>query len=410
MGIFSRFFTKRSLTWHQVEMSPFDVRNWTYVPFNGNILQMDLIRASIDALARNIAKMELQATYPGRDGTKKIDISSDVAKVLQRPNPYMSTYDFLYKISAMYYATNNAFIWPQYDNGKLVALWPINYQSVTIKRGQYGLYVTFQLKYTQEYTIPYDAVIHLRNHYITDDIVGDTNIALSPVSELINAQNQGIIQGIKNSAMIRGILKSINVIKDEDLQKRKEQFIKDNLQASNNGGVIAVDGRFDYQQIESKPYVVDAETQSEAKKRVFAYFGVNEAFITGQFDTSGYEAIYETRLEPFMIMLTQALSYGLYTQRERDFGNRIEANMSRVKFQPINTVTNMINATNQLGLFTRNEFREMLGYPPLSEDDGGNEIMTSLNYTNSKTLDEYQGVKGDENGENNENLPVQSDN
>ena len=59
----------------------------------------------------------------------------------------------------------------------------------------------------------------------------------------------------------------------------------------------------------------------------------------------------------------------------------------------------MIGVTNQLGLFRRNEYREMLGYPPLSDEEGGNEILISLNYTNGQNLAEYQNVGGDDDGE-----------
>jgi hypothetical protein len=40
----------------------------------------------------------------------------------------------------------------------------------------------------------------------------------------------------------------------------------------------------------------------------------------------------------------------------------------------------------------------MLGYPPLSDEEGGNDIVISLNYVNSQNLDEYQEVGND--GEN----------
>jgi hypothetical protein len=66
-----------------------------------------------------------------------------------------------------------------------------------------------------------------------------------------------------------------------------------------------------------------------------------------------------------------------------------------VKYQPISAITSLIAATNQLGLFRKNEYREMLGYPPLSDEDGGNDIVISLNYVNSSNLDEYQGVGGE---------------
>lgn len=357
---------------------PMDTTQWTYSRFNGDILEMDIIRACIDALARSCAKMQLQAVRE-HGGEKVPDTTSDIARVLARPNVYMSSYDFLYKVAAMYYTSNNAFIWPEYEDGKLVALWPINYRSFTLKTVHGNLYATFSLRYTREYTVPYENVIHLRGHYMTDDLCGTPNSALGPVAELLNAQNQGIINGIKSSAVIRGILKSVQVIKEQDLEKYKSNFIRDNLSAENNGGVIAIDSKFDYSPIESKPYVVDAETMTAAKNKVLEYFGISEAFLQSSFTADQYEAVYEGKLEPYSVMLTDALTHGLYTDREIGYGNRIEATMSKMKYQPMSTIVNMISATKELGLFTRNEFRDMLGYAPLSDDQGGNDILTAVN-------------------------------
>lgn len=402
MSIFSRLFGRNTVTRssERQKILRYDIDQYKINKWDKKSVDLYLIRASIDALSRNIAKMELEAVmYTDRENSvKKVNRISDVARVLKHPNDYMTTYDFLYKVSAMYYASNNAFIWPEYKDGQLVALWPINYENFQLFETERGnLVAKFRLSYRNTYTIPYDDLIHLRNHFIGDDLIGSSNNALLPVCELMNTQNQGIIHGIQNSAIIRGILKSVNVIKEQDLKAARDRFVEDNLSASNNGGVVVVDGKFDYSPIESKPYIVDAETMAETKRMVFDYFGVNEGFITNKFTPEEYEAVYEGRIEPFAIMITQALTKGLYTARERGFGNEVEANMSRVKYQPISAITSLIAATNQLGLFRKNEYREMLGYPPLSDEEGGSEIVISLNYTNTQNLDEYQDV-GDNDG------------
>ncbi|MBF1095844.1 MAG: phage portal protein [Solobacterium sp.] len=378
MGIFDIF--KRSKTKYSGDFKPYDINTWSYRSFDGNALNIDLVRACVDALARNIAKMSLRPIVMNKDGTTTVDNISDIAKVLKHPNQYMTMYDFLYKVSAMYYLNNNAFIYPEYDEkGYLVALHPINYSTFKLYELDNKLYASFRLRYTRTYTIAYDRIIHLRNHFIQDDLMGDANNALYTACELIGAQNQGIINGIKNSAIIRGILKTINVIKDEDLEKAKQRFIKDNLSAQNNGGVIAVDGKFDYQNIESKPYIVDSATMDQAKNKIFSYFGVNEEFLQNKFTSEQYEAVYEGRLEPFAILLTDSLTYALYTERERGFGNEIEVNMSRLKYQPTATIVNVISATKELGLFTRDDYRSMLGYTPLGHERGGDEIMIATN-------------------------------
>lgn len=399
MGIFDIF--KRSKTKYSGDFKPYDINTWSYRSFDGNALNIDLVRACVDALARNIAKMSLRPIVMNKDGTTTIDNISDIAKVLKHPNQYMTMYDFLYKVSAMYYLNNNAFIYPEYDEkGYLVALHPINYSTFKLYELDNKLYASFRLRYTRTYTIAYDRIIHLRNHFIQDDLMGDANNALYTACELIGAQNQGIINGIKNSAIIRGILKTINVIKDEDLEKAKQRFIKDNLSAQNNGGVIAVDGKFDYQNIESKPYIVDSATMDQAKNKIFSYFGVNEEFLQNKFTSEQYEAVYEGRLEPFAILITDSLTYSLYTERERGFGNEIEVNMSRLKYQPTATIVNVISATKELGLFTRDDYRSMLGYTPLGHERGGDEIMIATNNyvkeSDIKDTEENDGKESEE--------------
>lgn len=399
MGIFDIF--KRSKTKYSGDFKPYDINTWSYRSFDGNALNIDLVRACVDALARNIAKMSLRPIVMNKDGTTTVDNISDIAKVLKHPNLYMTMYDFLYKVSAMYYLNNNAFIYPEYDEkGYLVALHPINYSTFKLYELDNKLYASFRLRYTRTYTIAYDRIIHLRNHFIQDDLMGDANNALYTACELIGAQNQGIINGIKNSAIIRGILKTINVIKDEDLEKAKQRFIKDNLSAQNNGGVIAVDGKFDYQNIESKPYIVDSATMDQAKNKIFSYFGVNEEFLQNKFTSEQYEAVYEGRLEPFAILITDSLTYSLYTERERGFGNEIEVNMSRLKYQPTATIVNIISATKELGLFTRDDYRSMLGYTPLGHERGGDEIMIATNNyvkeSDIKNTEEDDGKESEE--------------
>lgn len=400
MSFIDKLFRRSGKSRDRSRLMRYDVNQYRFVTWDKKATDLYLIRASVDALARNIAKMQLEAVmYTDRErAEKKVDRTSDVARVLRHPNQYMTQYDFLYKVAAMFYTTNNVFIYPEYKDGRLIALHPINYEDFSIYETDKGtLIAKFRMNYYQTYSILYDDLIHLRNHFMTKDLIGDSNgDAIKPITELLTTQNQGIINGIKNSAIIRGILKAANVIKEEDMKAARDRFVEDNLRASNTGGVIGIDGKFEYQNIESKPYIVDAQSMAESKKMIFDYFGITEGFITNAFTPEEYEAIYEGRLEPFAIMLTQGLTHGLYTERELGFGNEIEGNMSKVKYQPISAITALIGATNQLGLFRKNEYREMLGYPPLADEDGGNDIVISLNYVNNDKLDEYQGVNENE--------------
>ena len=127
MGLFGK--KKTASDRERSKAIPFDIETWHYKRFNGELLDIDTIVACIDALARNLAKMELTAIRKDKDNITITDRTSDVARVLKKPNPYMTQYDFIYKVAAIYFSSNNAFIWPEWnENGELIALWPINYR------------------------------------------------------------------------------------------------------------------------------------------------------------------------------------------------------------------------------------------------------------------------------------------
>lgn len=375
---------------------PFSLDTWSFKTFDKSILEMDITLACIDAIAKNVAKIQFKAVKRG-EGVATPDTTSDVARVLKRPNRYMTAYDFLYKVTALLLTSDNAFVYPEYDDkGRLQALWPIAYESFKLVKGSDNrLYASFQLNYFRTYTAPYEDLIHLRQHYITDNLFGTSHDALKPVCALIEAQDQGIINGIKNSAVIRGILKATGVLKESTLREARDDFVKDNLSAQNNGGIMALDSKFDYQHLESKPYVIDADTMQQSKRKVLDFFHISQEFLDSSYTPEQYEAVYEGVLEPLAIQISQALTIGLYTERERAFGAEIEAEMDRVKYQSMGTVVRIIEATSQLGLFTKDEYREMLGYAPLGKDAGGSDIMVAVN--------NYQADKKTDTGGNNVN-------
>lgn len=395
MSIFDRFRRKpeaEARERNQGKSIPITINCWNYRRFYGELLDIDAVVACIDALARNLAKMRLTAIRQVKDAVAVTETTSDVARVLKKPNKYMTQYDFIYKVAALYYASNNVFIWPEYDDGKLVALWPINYTRFKLFDKDGIKVARFELHHNHYYTVPYSDLIHLRNHYFNDELYGDENSPFSPIAELMHAQNQGIIEGIKSSALIRGLLIAAGVMKEEDITKARERFIEENLDAKNNGGVMIIDGKFDYKNIESKPYIIDADTRNQTRQSTYDYFGVNEDFVQNKFTAEKYESIYEGKLEPFAIMFTDALTAFLFTARELGFGNEVHANMNKVKYQSTSAVVSIVNTTKELGLFTRDEYREMLGYEPLGPDRGGDEIMIATNnYESNTSIQEGEG-------------------
>ena len=70
-------------------------------------------------------------------------------------------------------------------------------------------------------------------------------------------------------------------------------------------------------------------------------------------------------------MMGQAFTNVCFTQTERDHGNRIIFNTSVLMNTAMQTKVSIVQASREIGLFTRNELREMFGYAPI---EGGDEI------------------------------------
>ena len=55
-----------------------------------------------------------------------------------------------------------------------------------------GMYARLTFATGNVYTVPYEHLVHLRRHYLDNDIFGDDNRPLLPVLETADAFNQGM--------------------------------------------------------------------------------------------------------------------------------------------------------------------------------------------------------------------------
>lgn len=96
-----------------------------FTPWYGNPYAADVVRAAVDAIARNGAK--LRAKHIRRVNGQVIPVGGSIEKLLTvRPNQNMNAYDFLYRLITTWAIDNNAFAYPVWDGTNLVAIWPIN--------------------------------------------------------------------------------------------------------------------------------------------------------------------------------------------------------------------------------------------------------------------------------------------
>ncbi len=391
MSILDRLFKKeRSVTTAKLITEP----TAGFTGYNSDAYANDIYREAVDAIARNAGKLKGShvVAYAGKDrqsGDNKLN------RLLQvRPNPYMSAYDFLYKLVTHLFINNNAFAYLDRDEkGSLRAIYPITATSVQVLSDPANnLYCSFVLRSGKTVILPYGDIIHLRRYFNADDVLGADNAAIIPGLELAQTQNDGIINGIKAGASIRGILKFTQIMSATKLKEEKDAFVKDYLELGNDGGVVATDQKMDYQPIESKPVILNADQAAEIKSKIYDYLGITEPIVNRSYTEDQYSAFYESTLEPVATALSQEFTAKLFNEREQAYGNSVIFESGRLQFTSNKTKVELIAQLMPMGLLTINQALEILNLPSVT---GGDKRLQALNMIDAAQAAQYQGASND---------------
>ena len=164
-----------------------------------------------------------------------------------------------------------------------------------------------------------------------------------------------------------------NFSKPEDLAKERKRFNTENLSADSGGGVLLFPNTYsNIKQIDSKPFVVDAEQMKLIQTNVFNYFGVNERILQNSANGEELDAFYNGALEPFAVQLAEVLTKMLFTLRERSSGAEVFVTSNRLQYMSAASKMSLITTMGDRGMITINEARELLNYAPV---EGGDALM-----------------------------------
>ena len=323
-----------------------------YTPVFSNapesIYEMELTRAAVHSFATFCSKLK-----PEISGTAR----KSLEKTLQfRPNPFMDTSKFLYRLATILSVNNTAFIVPVEDQtGVTIGFYPIIPERCEVVQYQGEPFLRYTFASGDHAAIEFSRVGILTQFQYKDDFFGEDNRALRPTMQLIHTQNEGIINGVKNSASVRFLAKVANMLKPEDITKERKRFTEDNLSADNQSGMVIYDAKFaDVKPIESKPFTVNAAQMKQINENVFNYFGTNEKILQNSYNEDEWNAYYEGKIEPFAIQLSLVMSNMIYTEREISFGNAVTFTANRLQYASSNTKLSISTQLFDRGLLNRN--------------------------------------------------------
>lgn len=340
-----------------------------FVSFGSDPYSSDVVRSCVRPLADFTSKAYARCKDP------------QMERVLNyRPNLYMTGKDFLYKVRTMYEIRNSCFIYIQRDDKNAVTgLYPIPYQSFEAVEYNGRLYITFTFANStvQPFTVAWDDLAVIRKDYYMSDIAGASNDAILDMLELIKTTNAGVANAVKSTANLRGIIKNTKaMLVNSDLKQQRDDFVRDYLNAANEGGVAALDATMEFTPISMSPIVATAEQLKEFREDVYRYYGVNDDIVMGRMSGEALEAFYVQKIEPFLVALSTELTSKIFQGKAIAYAqNFIVYEANRLQFASLDKKIQVFTQVVLYGGMTINEWRQACNLAPI---EGGDEMIRRL--------------------------------
>lgn len=334
-----------------------------------NIYDSKVARTCIDRIATHCAKLIPKHIQ----NNLSRQINGDINFLLQhRPNPLMSTYDFIYKTISMLYTDSNAFIYIQKGKGEdgkpyIKAFYPVLASTYELLQGEDNrTYLQFQFINGQMYTIPYLDLIHLRLFYNKNDVYGTSNRILRTDLETAQTTSEGIKNAIRTSNNLKGILKFTNsMLKPKDIKENQEQFVKDYLSMSNTSGIATLDAKAEFQPLDLKPITLDKAQMEQVNYNIYDYFGISESIVRNKFTPAEWNAFFEGVIEPRAIQMGYEFTNKIFSDEAIREGHKIVFTANRLQYAELGDKIKMFQQVLPYGMLTVDEAREILDLAPM---------------------------------------------
>lgn len=406
MGWFGNLLDKISIK--RITGRYMDINGGTpiFSQFGQDIYASDVVQQAVSCIAQEMKK--LRPAHIRDDGTGVYAVKKgDIAKILNKPNQFQTTADFLENITTLLFLNYNVFIIPTYyewydDNSQyhkvydgLYPIVPTQVDFIEDAAGQ--MYTKFTFENGKSYLINYRDVIHWKFRNSSNLLMGGdksgrpNHNALLQTLTLNHELLQGVSKAMKATYAVNAVVKIPTVMgkeKSENAIKELNEKLK-----NSESGLAAIDMKAEYIPIKKEVKLVDKDTLEFIDQKILRTFGVPLPILIGDYTKEQYEAFYQKTIEPLIISLSQVLTDKLLSDGERSHGNMIKLYPKELIFMSMSETLEMIRLVGDSGGLYENEKRTALGLMPLEELNGVR--MQSLNYANVEIAGKYQLGKVD---------------
>ena len=386
-SLFSMIFGAREQKTFGTTLELLNGYNAHFTRFDKDLYRTPQVRVCIDAIARNGAK--LNPKHIRANDREYIQLNRNIARLLsQQPNELDNAYSFYYKIISLLYLNNNAFVYVARDvDGVPVGLYPLNPKHYRLLEYKGNVYIEFSFSSKKYVASLKDDIIHLKRFYCEDDLFGASNEPIVKTMSVKHIMREGLINAIKTTSSIRGILKTTKaMLKPEDIKATRDQFVKDFINDEERNGIGGLDATTDFVPVSMSPVTATESQIGEIDTEILNYFGISQSIIQSDYDEDKWNAFYNSVLEPLAVQMGLEFTNKLFTLTERFHGNRIVFEANRLEYASNQTKIDLARYMNNY--LTINEVRKIFNLDPVPD---GDVRLQDLNHISSDIADDYQG-------------------
>ena len=419
MGWFDSIKTKFSSSNNYTQLKMMNGQIPVFSQFGNDVYAADIMQQCMGCIADEMSKLRINHVIK-KDG-KTVIANSKLNRLFEYGvNEYMTTSDFMSKITYMLLKNMNVFIYPKFTyyedpqgnvkKREVEGLYPLDPKTVEFQQDATGrLFIKMYFRNGDAFTLPYDNVIHWRMRYSENEYLGGGYNGEPDIDDLLKTAQindrllQSIDMAVQKSLSITGLMKFPLTVDRETMQKDIESF--EAALNSSKSGIMGVDAKSEYIPLNVDPKLIDKDTLEFIENKFLRHWGCSIPMLNGTATPEQHQSFYQKAIEHKVISFAQVMTKGLFTSLEFGNGNRIEVYPEELIFLNTEQKLAFAQIMADRGAMTNNQLLSIFGIQPY---EGGDVRYMSLNYCDVNIANQYQlnragaNKGGEENGNNKE--------
>lgn len=365
--------------------------------FGSDIYASDVVQQAIHSIVTELKKLDPVHVRRTNKTSEFVAVENgDVQRVLENPNPLMTTCEFIEKYSWMLLLNYNAFAYPMWDGNKLVAIYPLQPTEVTFLDYMGKFWVEFKFVNGYQVRLPYEDVIHTRFKFSESEFMGGNREGRPEYAPLLDTLklNDTLLKGLAKSLNIQtsvnGVVKMKTMMNTADQEAKIKEF--EQKLKSNESGLLPIDISAEYIPLSKQVQLLDNTVLEFIDKKILRFFGVSIPIVDGDYTKEQYEAFYQKTIEHIVKSFNQSFTKAIFSRRQIEgYKNKIVFYVQELIFMNTQQKLELATRLGERGSIYENEYRSWFGLRPIPELEG--KRMMSLNYVDSEYAKEYQTGK-----------------